>query len=76
MSTRLLADLTLSPRSAPDVVWDPLSGGFWLTWRGDLRIDVILPDKDALRDLVRNALEAAGKAEYAHEHAESGPHPA
>jgi hypothetical protein len=71
LNTRSLVDLTLAPRSAPDVVGDPITGGFWLTWRDThMRIDVLLLDKDALRDLVRNALEAAGKAEHEATHAQ------
>lgn len=60
-----IVDLTFAHMSAPEVARDPISGEFWLTWRKHgTRIDVVLGDKDELRTLVRNALEAASDPEH------------
>jgi hypothetical protein len=61
-----LVDLTFGPVPAPQVARDLISGGFWLSWRREnTRIDVQLKDRDELRALIRNALEAGAVSEPA-----------
>lgn len=61
-------DMTLGPMPAPEVAYNPLSEGFWLTWivKG-IRIDVALKDRAALRELTRACI-AASEAEREHKH--------
>ena len=65
--------MTFGPMPAPEVAFDPLSKGFWLTWRSEnATLDLILRDRDELRALVRAALEAAGEGHETHAVASSG----
>jgi hypothetical protein len=59
-------DLTIGPCPAPEIAPNPLDGTYWLTFRADnTRVDVTLADRDALRALVRAALDAAAEPEPA-----------
>lgn len=56
-------DLTFGPMPAPEIGWNEIDGTFWMTWHGDNHIDIKLKDRDALRVLIRSALDAAAKSE-------------
>ena len=65
-----LVDLMVGPMSAPEVSWDPISGAFWLCWRGpNTSIDVTLANREELRMMVRAALEAAEEQDREAAHA-------
>jgi hypothetical protein len=56
-------DLTFGPLPAPEVAYNGLDGSFWLSWIWEnIRIDVSLKDRAALRALTRSCI-AASEAE-------------
>ena len=64
LTDRPLVDLTIGGMPAPRITHDSITGGFWMSWdQAGTRIDVTLRDRDALRDLIRAALEAAAEPE-------------
>ena len=66
-------DLTFGPMRAPEVVFDPITGEFWLMWKTkSAQIDVQLAGRDELRAMIRSCLEAV-EVQHEQTHAESGP---
>ncbi len=67
-------DLTMGPLPAPQVHFNPISEEFWVSWvEGGTHIDVKLANREELRVLIRNALEAAAESEReAHAEPRSG----
>lgn len=66
-------DLTFGPLPAPEVAYNPLDGTFWLTWlSGNMRIDVALKDREALRALARSCIAASEAGRETHAVTNSG----
>jgi hypothetical protein len=59
-----MTDLTIGPMPAPEIKYNEIDGSFWMSWNyGSTRVDVHLKDRDALRDMIRAAIEAADESE-------------
>jgi hypothetical protein len=66
-------DLTFGPLPSPEVAFNPLDKTFWLTWISEnIRIDVALKDRAALRELTRSCIAASEAEHEAHALASSG----
>jgi hypothetical protein len=66
-------DLTFGPLPSPEVAYNPLDHSFWLTWLWEnIRIDVSLKDRAALRELTRSCIAASEAEHEAHALASSG----